>query len=78
MRIVEESPKYRIKCPSCENTYEFRAEEEYNICPFPYTKAIYCPKCKETITTRNYKFDFRKRVKTSTRWRDEGWLKETH
>lgn len=78
MKIVEESPKYRIKCPSCENTYEFRAEEEYNIYPFPYTKAIYCPKCKKTITTRNYEFDFRKRVKTSTRWRDEGWLKETH
>ena len=78
MRIVEESPKYRIKCPSCENTYEFRAEEEYSIYPFPFTKAIFCPKCKENITTRNYQFDFRTKVKSSTNWRDDGWLKETH
>lgn len=78
MRIVEESPKYRIKCDDCENTYEFRAEEEYSIYPFPFTKAIFCPKCKENITTRNYQFDFRTKVKSSTKWRDDGWLKETH
>ena len=69
MEMVISSPKYRITCPRCERTYEFRADEETKIPPYPDTMAIYCDKCKGFIRTRGIDFDYRKKVKTSTYWK---------
>lgn len=52
MKIIEEPDRFKIKCPECGTVFEFTALEERKTSPFPDTRIIFCPRCKDSIYTR--------------------------
>ena len=73
MRVVEEPDRYRMKCPECKAILEFTALEEHKVRPFPDTRVIICPRCKEYIHTRGYNYDYREKVPKTT-WKGGNYV----
>lgn len=74
MKIIEEPDRFKIKCPECGTVFEFTALEERKTSPFPDTRIIFCPRCKDSIYTRGYNFDYREKVKKSTSWKEGSYI----
>lgn len=73
MKVIEEPDSFKIKCPECGTVFEFSALEERKTSPFPDTRMIFCPRCKDFIYTRGYNFDYREKVPKTT-WKGGNYV----